>query len=215
MKVLHRSLVTSTLLAALIGTMALGAQAASDADFNAANAVFLQANGGDKSAIPEAMDKFKALLDREPTNPVLLVQLGAATSMQARTTMLPWKKISYAEDGMALQDKALALLEPSQDVQLQNGVPVPLQVRFVAANTFLAVPGFFNRGSQGEKLLGEVLASPLLEQATPSFRGAVWMRAAKLAKDQKRTDDARKYLDLVVGSGGPQADAAKAELGAL
>lgn len=215
MKATLRAKLTSTVLAAALATFGLSAHAVSDADFNAANAVFLQANGGDKSAIPAAMEKFKALLDREPSNPVLMVQLGAATSMQARTTVLPWKKISYADDGMALQDKALALLDPAHEGQLQNGVPVPLQVRFVAANTFLAVPGFFNRGSQGEKLLAEVLASPLFDKASASFRGAVWMRAAKLAKEQKRPEDARKYLDMVVGSGAPQVEAARAELGTL
>lgn len=200
---------------AAFAAAALGAHAASDVDFNAANTVFLKANAGDASAVDEAADKFKALLDREPADPVLLAQYGAATAMKARTTRLPWKKMGFAEDGMAMQDKAIALLAPGDDAKMQNGVPVPLQVRFVAASTFLAVPGFFNRAAQGEKLLADVLSSPLFDKATVSYRGAVWMRAAKQAKDRKRVDDARRYLNLVVSNSAPQADAARAELGTL
>ncbi|MBK6616488.1 hypothetical protein [Ottowia sp.] len=205
------------LLAAVAGlVMCLGgAIGATDAQFNAANQVFQRANSGDKSAVDEAVSKFGDLVRAEPTNPVLLVHLGAATSMQARNTMLPWKKISYAEDGMALEDKAIALLTAEHDKQVQNGVPVSLFVRYVTANTFLAVPRFFNRAASGEKLLNEVLASPLFEASPLHFKGNVWVRAAKFATEEKRPDDARKYLDLVIKSGAPQADAAKAQLAAM
>lgn len=189
--------------------------AATDARFNVANQVFLRANSGDKSAVDEAVSKFDELVRAEPTNPVLLVHLGAATSMQARNTMLPWKKIGYAEDGMALEDKAVALLSAEHDKQVQNGVPVSLYVRYVTANTFLAVPRFFNRATAGEKLLGEVLASPLFEGAPLQFRGNVWVRAAKFASEEKRPEEARKYLDLVIKSGAPQSEAAKAQLAAM
>jgi hypothetical protein len=100
--------------------------------------------------------------------------------MRATTTMLPWKKMSYAEDGMAMLDKALALLTPAHNTAMQRGVPGALDVRFVAANTFLAVPGFMNRGARGAKLLDEVLSSPLFPQSPPEFQTAVRARAAKL-----------------------------------
>ena len=126
--------------------------------------------------------------------------------------MLPWKKISYAEDGMALIDKALAMLTPAHNAVVQQGTPGVLAVRFVAANTFLAVPGFMNRGARGAKLLTEVLDSPLLAQAPLGFQGAVWLRAAQFGAADKRPEDARKYLGEVISRNAPQADAARAQL---
>lgn len=188
--------------------------AVADAEFLKVYQVMQRAQGGDKSAIADAVAGFAELVKVEPANPVLLVNLGAATSMQSRTTMMPWKKISYAEDGMALQDKALALLTPAHDIEVVNGNKVSLSVRFVAANTWLAVPGFFNRGERGEKLLTEVLQSPLFDQAPLQFKGAVWMRAARLATDQKRPEDVKRYLGLVIDSSAPQAALAKEQLAA-
>ena len=140
---------------------------------------------------------------------------GASTARLAGTTVLPWKKMSYAEDGMAMIDKALALLTPAHNAAVQHGTPGALEVRFVAANTFLAAPGFMNRGARGAKLLAEVLDSPLLAQAPLGFQAAVWLRAAKLAEAEKRLDDARKYLNEVIKRNAPQADAARAQLKAL
>lgn len=213
-----KAIVSSMLTAAAVsvGLFMVGpSYAVTDAQFNEANQAFQRAGAGDKSAVSDAVDKFDQLLKSEPTNPILVVYLGAATSMQARTTILPWKKISFAEDGMALEDKALVMLTQDHDTQLQNGVPISLSVRYVTANTFLSVPGFFNRGARGEKLLNEVLESPMFEKAPLHFQGGVWMRAARFAQDQKRLGDAKKYLDLVIKANAPQVDAAKVMMAAL
>lgn len=195
--------------------LAGAAHAAPDAEFQEAAALFTQAASGDKAAIAKAAEAFTALSHTEPGNPVLLAYAGASTSRLAGTTMLPWKKISYAEDGMALIDKALAMLTPAHNAVVQQGTPGVLAVRFVAANTFLAVPGFMNRGARGAKLLTEVLDSPLLAQAPLGFQGAVWMRAASLAEAELRPEDARKYLGEVISRNAPQADAARAQLKGL
>lgn len=191
------------------------AQAVPEAQFQGAFAQFLQAQTGDSATVEQAAEAFAALLRTEPGNPVVMAYAGAATSMRANTTLLPWKKMSYAEDGMAQIDKALALLTPAHDAVVQRNVPGVLEARFVAANTFLAVPGFMNRGVRGAKLLGEVLASPLLAQSPLEFQATVWLRAAKLAQADKRLDDARKYLNAVIDSKAPQAEAARAQLKAL
>jgi hypothetical protein len=207
---------SARLLAAIATVLlATAAHAVPQAQFQDARALFLQAQAGDSAATEKAADAFGALLRTEPDNPVLMAYTGAATSMQASTTMLPWKKMAYAEDGLAMIDKALALLTPAQAPVVPNGAPATLETRFVAASTFLAVPGFMNRGERGAKLLAEVLASPQFEPSPLGFRGAVWLRAAKLAQSDKRPDDARKYLNEVINHNAPQADAARAQLKAL
>ena len=204
-------------LAATLAAVALSSSALAlpDAQFEPAFNTFILASRGDDGAIEKSADSFNALLKAEPGNLVLLAYAGAATSLKATTTMLPWKKMGYAEDGMAMLDKALALLTPAQDAPLQRGVPASLEVRFVAANTFFAVPGFMNRGARGAKLLNEVLSSPLLATSPMGFRGDVWMKAANVAINDKHLDEARKYLTLVIRANAPQAEAARAQLAKL
>ncbi len=182
------------------------------AEYQAASALMLKASGGDKDAIGPAVEAFKKLSDAEPTNAVYLVNLGAVTSMQARTTLNPLKKISYAEDGMSMQDKALALLQPSNSGLAFDGVETGLRVKFVAASTFLAVPGFFRRGDQGARLLDEVLKAPGFAGSPVAFKGAVWLKAADHAVDQKRPNEARDYANKIVEANAPQVAAARAVL---
>ncbi len=170
------ALVSACVLSAALWSPAV--QAMSDAQFQPAQAVFLKAADGDKSAVEGAADAFAALLKAEPANPVLMVYSGAATSMKATTTFLPWKMMAHAEEGLAQIDKALALLTPAHNAPLQRGTPAVLEVKLVAANTFMAVPGFMNRKERGERLLKEVLTSPLLASAPAEFQASV-QKAAK------------------------------------
>ena len=206
----HLVIVAVMTLAALAA--AGNACAAADGPFQSAFQSFSLASGGNAAAVGAAADAFDALSQAEPTNPVLLAYAGAATTMKASTTALPWKKMSYAEDGLARIDKALAMLAPLHDAPLQHNTPGALEVRFVAATTFLAVPPFMNRADRGAKLLADVLSSPLFERAPLPFKGAVWMRAAALAVKEQRKDDARRLLDDVIQHAAPQADAARAKL---
>ncbi len=205
-----RLLVTTTAVLLVVTAYALP-----EVQFESAYAQFIQAIQGDERATEKSAGDFAALLKSEPNNPLLMAYTGAATAMKATTTWLPWKKMGYAEDGMALLDKALARLTPLHDVPGPRKVPVTLEVRFVAANTFLAVPGFMNRGARGGKLLGEVLASPLFAAAPLMFKGDVWLAGAKLATKEKRNDDARKYLGEVIKLNAPQAEAARLQLKVL
>lgn len=195
-----------------LGLVAGAARAAPEAAFEAAMRHFEAAQRGDTVALEQAIGAIDALRVAEPANPLLMAYAGAAEAMKARTTWLPWKKIAHAEDGMAMQDKALALLGPAHDAPMQRGTPVVLETKLTAASTFLAVPSFMNRGARGEKLLKEVLDSPLLAGSPLPFRGAVWMRAARLAKEERRSDEARHWYGLVISQGAPQAAAAQAAL---
>ena len=207
-----------------IGALALAASligigsatwAVPDAQFQGAFKQFLQASAGDRAAIEQAAEAFSGLLKNEPANPVLLAYAGAATAMKATTTMLPWKKMGYAEDGLSQLDKALSMLNPAHDAPVQNDTPGVLEVKYVAANTFLAVPGFMHRADRGNKLLGEVLASPLLATAPLGFRGTVWLKAADEATKAKNPGTAKRYLGLIVQSQAPQAAQAQVLLKGL
>ncbi len=198
--------------AALLTT---AAQAVPEAKFQPAFEQFLQATRGDDRAIEESATTFETLLKAEPNNPVLLAYAGAATSMKATTTWLPWRKLGFADDGLALLDKALVMLTPVHNAPLQRGVPAVLEVRLVAANTFLAVPGFMNRRARGARLLNDVLTSPLLTSSPLEFRADVWLAGAKLAAREERLDDARSYLNQVIESNAPQREVARARLKAL
>lgn len=193
----------------------LAAAAVPEPAFEAAYQPFMAALQGHESSIATAHDRFTALLAQDPGNPLLLAYSGAATAMQARTTMLPWKKMGYAEDGLAQIDKALALLQPAHDAPAQRGTPASLETRFVAASTFLGLPSMFNRGARGAALLAEVQSSPLFDAAPAGFRSLVLIRAARHAADHQRPDDARHLLQQVIDQQLPGAGEARQQLAGL
>ena len=195
--------------ATLLATASPPACAADAAAFATAFTDFQRANGGDESAIDAAAGKFEALAAAEPADPVLLAYSGSSNAMRARSTFLPWKKMAFADEGLARLDKALALLTPAHDAPGYRGTPASLETKFAAATTFLAMPSMFNRHARGAKLLAEVLASPLLGNAPLPFRGAVWLRAGVQATADKRPDDARRMFQQIVSSGAPQAERAQ------
>lgn len=190
--------------------------AASEASPASAFAAFGRATQGDDDQIEPAAQQFAQLAQARPGDPLMLAYAGASEALRATTTMLPWRKMQHAEDGLARLDKALSLLQAgAHEGPGPRGTPVALDVRFVAANTFLALPSFFNRQARGAQLLSEVLGSPLLARSPLPFQGSVWMRAAEQARSEQRPDDARRWLQQVVARGAPQAAQAQAQLKAL
>jgi len=188
------------------------AGAVSEAAYGAAMTQFLRGLDGESSAVDAAATQWQDLSAAEPADPVLRAYAGAAVALRARTTLLPWRKMSLAEDGLAQVDKALAQLTAAHDAPLHLGVPASLETRFVAGRMFLDMPAFFNRGPKGAKLLAEVANSPLLAGAPLAFRGAVWLQAGLEAAKASRTEEARQWLRRVSESGAPQAPAAQAKL---
>jgi hypothetical protein len=202
------SLAASLVMASPAARSAVPAQA-----YEAAFTQFQKAAGdGGAATIDAAAEQFGRLSADEPGDPVLLAYSGAATAMRATTTVLPWKRLAYADDGLAQIDKALTMLNTGHDALLHKNVPASLETRFVAANTFMRLPAMFNRHARGAKLLDDVLKSPLLATAPAPFRAAVWMRAADEAAANQRPDEARQWLQQVVASGAPQAARAQARL---
>lgn len=153
--------------------------ASTDGDFNAARATFLRGSAGDGDAVEDAADQFAALLKSEPSNPVIIAYHGAALAMRARDAWFPWRKMRHSEQGFAEIDRALLLIKPQHEATLTGGLPTAMQTKFVAANTFLAVPSFMNRNAQGKKLLNEVLTAPAFAATPTGFRKAVYGAALR------------------------------------
>ena len=207
-----RRTLPAAVLALSLSVVGLPVLAAADGDVEQGVVLIERASDGQAESIDAALAHFTRLSAAEPQEPLLRAYQGAAQAMKATTTLLPWRKLSHAEDGLALLDKALAQLTPAHNTQYHRKVPTSLETRFVAANTFLSLPAMFNRKERGARLLDEVLNSPLFESTPVAFRGSVWMRAAKAAQADQRAADATGFLKKVVAAGAPQAAAAQAAL---
>jgi len=141
--------------------------------WQAAQADFQRANAGESGAAAEAAEKFAKLVAAEPGNPLLLAYLGSAESMQGRDATFPWKKMKFAEAGIANLDRALALLKPEHAQAPAGGVSVANEVKVTAASTFLGLPGFFNRAEAGAKLAHELANQPGFATMPERYRNAV------------------------------------------
>lgn len=204
------------LATALLGTLLVSAQAQTPPDpaVEAAIRSFLNTPESDSSQSSTATE-LQQLSSQRPTDPRLMAYAGAATSRLARTTLLPWRKMRYADDGLAMIDKALLLIRPEHELAPAGAVPPALDTRLVAASTFLAVPGMFNRSARGEKLLADLLQHPALPGLPPEFRSAVYFLAGEHAQKNQRPDEARRHYERVIQLRGPKADAARAALKGL
>ena len=187
------------------------ADASAEARAEAASA-FQAGSAGDARAAARASALFQQLSAAEPGDPVLLAYAGAATALTGRDASSPLDALNITEAGLSRIDQALKRLGPADDRTAPGRLPQRLETWLVAASTFLAVPDFMNRGARGQKLLNEVLASPLFAAAPLPFRGQVWLRAATLAAKDQRPDDARRWLTEIVTHGAPQAEVAKSKL---
>lgn len=215
---LRRHATLATVAIALVSALALSAapptQAAGPATYETAFAQFQLVLHGQADAADEAAARWREVSAASPTDPVPRAYAGASTAMMARSTVLPWRKMTYAEDGLALIDKALAMLTPAHDAPAHRQIPTSLETRFVAATTFHGLPDMFNRHERGAALMNEVANSPLLATTPAEFRAAVWLAAGDAAAKDKRADEARQWFQKAAASGTSQAAAAQARLGA-
>lgn len=154
------------------------------AAFLAASASFTRATTGDSAATEQALKAFEALAAAEsPEAPLYQAYVGAAQTLQGREAWMPWTKMKATERGLDTLDKALRRLESRHDAVVLGSVPVSLETRLVAANTFVSVPdAIFHRADAGRRLLQELVAHPLFAQMPPEFRSRVEKLAASSRK---------------------------------
>lgn len=204
------------LLAALL--LAAGPAAADDGtDFAAAAAAVHRAQAGDSATTDEAVRRFEALSAAAPDSPLLAAYLGAAQVLQGRDALMPWTKTRATEKGLATLERALRRLEARHEAELIRGAPLALETRLVAASTYLAVPGFFNRLDAGKAVLREAFQSPALAGAPAEIKARLYQQAAVAAgrdgKPQLEVEELKKAL--AADPAGPVAAAVKRRLRAL
>ena len=111
--------------------------------------------------------------------------LGSATTMMARTTWNPIKKMSYVNKGTALMDKAV------------RRVPDNISVRMTRAHNSKSLPSFLNRGDFALEDF-EYLAD-LIEKnpdSSASIKKDVYTNLAELYSKAKDKPNAEKYRKL-------------------
>lgn len=136
--------------------------------------------GGD--AIIESYESFKAAQSKDPSDPATLFYLGASEALMAKESWLPWRKVSYAENGIARMDKALMMMEDLENPgRSAKGMPRDLLFKGIAATTFTKVPNFFNAFERGFGLYHELINDPRLSYMPPQAVSWIYCGALQAA----------------------------------
>lgn len=167
-----------------------------DPELTEAREVFLLAVDGDRRAVRDATQRFRALSRTHPREPVYLAYLGASTTLQGRDASNNLDKRRLTDDGLRDIDRALDLLSKDAD----RSSPRYLDTLLVAANSFIHVPSFFNRHDQGRQLLDEILAHPTFDAMAPGFQAATYLAAALVAQGDRDEEAYRRYLDQTIAA---------------
>ncbi|MDP1605770.1 MAG: hypothetical protein Q8L93_03865 [Rhodocyclaceae bacterium] len=210
---------TYALIATLLALFtALPARADPLADFTAAESIFRKAAAKESSATDEAVRRFEQLSAADsPLSPLFTAYLGAAQTMQGRDAWMPWTKMRATERGLDTLEKALRRLELRHNRELVRGTPVAIEVRLVAATTFIAVPSMFNRYDLGKQALRDAFASPAFAAAPAEVKASLHQQAALAAGRDKNPREETAHLKqaLEAEPTGAIAEAARRRLQAL
>ncbi|WP_444942239.1 hypothetical protein ACJJI3_09350 [Microbulbifer sp. ZKSA004] len=145
------------------------------------------AQGG--TAIEESYEAFKTLQKDNPSDPIVLFYLGASETLMAKESWLPWRKVSYAENGIARMDKALTIIEEMDNPgRSSQGMPQDLLLKGIAATTFTKVPKFFNSFDRGFELYHELMGDPRIGYMPPDATRWIYcgaLQAAELEGDKE------------------------------
>jgi hypothetical protein len=138
----------------------------------------------------QASEKFRSLTAVEPDNPLYLAYYGSTFAIKARDAYLPWKKLKLGETGLDLIDKALRKLASEHDTRLVRGVPLSIETRLVAVNTFFLVPDqFFHRFDRGRSLLTQTMESEVFAASPAVIQARYWFQAAAAQKEGRKQDE--------------------------
>jgi hypothetical protein len=96
-------------------------------------AYHIKAQKNPKKFAPKALKHLTAAYELNKSDTIVMCYLGSATTMMAKTTWNPMKKMEYANKGIGLMDKAV------------RKTPDNVSVRMVRAYNSMKLPGFLKR----------------------------------------------------------------------
>ncbi len=182
----RRRVLAAVLVLPLLG-FAIPAWAASNSDpFNNAFELFQSARQGNTDRVEPAITALQNLARTVERQPLYAAYLGSALTLKGKAAWMPWNKMKYTDQGLDQIDQALAALKPEHDRIVVQDVPISLNVRLVAAATFIAVPdGIFHRRANGKSQLAILRTHPLLATAPAAFRADVVALETQLKESEK------------------------------
>lgn len=203
------------LIASLLGHTAQADEPVTTA-FITAEAEFHAAVAGQSGATERSLKHFEELSATPgPLQALYQTYLGSTQALQGRDAWMPWTKLKATEKGLGTIDKVLGRLDATSDRTLLREVPISLEIRLIAAATFLAVPDqFFHRSDLGRQILDELMRHPRLAATPAVFRTRVFQQAAisaHLRKDRQNEITLLRQA-IATGSGGPEVAACQHRL---
>ena len=148
-------------------------------------AYHIKATNDTKHYAPLAVEILTQAYEKNEKDNETLCYLGSATTMMAKTTWNPVKKMSYVNKGAAFMDKAV------------RRDPDNVSVRMTRGKNSIRLPSFLGRG--GYALEDFEHLALLIEQRldlSPSFKKDVYINLAQLYEKAKESGKADKYKEL-------------------
>lgn len=130
-----------------------------------------------KAHASKALEYLTLAFEADPSDMTVMCYLGSATSLMAKTTFNPMKKMSYANKGIALMDKAARKSPENVNVRLTRGF------------NSLSLPDFFNRGDIAVKdfnFLADLIKKD--PEAYASIKPVVALGLKKIEEKNKKTN---------------------------
>ncbi len=185
------------------------------ADLGTAKAQFEAGRAGSHDATERAQQLFSRLLRKDAQNPLYLAYYGSTYALQARDSLAPWTRIKLINQGTAMLDRALALLDhPPAAARMVAALPgsstAALETRLVAMATFIALPEtLFHRRAAAKREYQRAVASADFSTAPPDLQGHLQYEGALIAREEGDVAAEREALQRVLALAPPSINLAE------
>ena len=166
---------------------------------------------GNTAMLDDVHELFEQEQKKNPSDARALFYLGATETIKGRESWLPWRKLSYTENGLARMDKALSLLDDQDNLRSINHIPQPIYLKANAAIVFTQVPEFFNYFDRGYQLFQEVLQDPALAAVPVQAKTWIYFYGIQAAKKDKDDAQLNTWLKTLTDSNVQDEFVAKAK----
>ncbi len=140
---------------------------------------------------------WEALAVEDESDPLAMVFLGSAHTLMGRDALMPWSKLNHTEKGLDEMALAIRLLKPEHDSQHFEHMTVTLQVKSIAAITFVQVPDSFGRSEDGFELLKEVLTDPAFIALPGEAKTYLYYYGIEAALAQEKDQQSAQWLSVL------------------